>query len=262
VNGFTSGFTVARRHLRNGLSVLSVRLFYFVRYLDQDYHLRLRFRLADPLQTGLLLNLISSDCRKWLEEDRMWKIEAGTYEPEINRYGAERMGIIEEWFYRDSLFWLDILAGIKEEEQSAIWKTGVACIDWMLERFGLSVEAKMELLKRMRESLSAEFGVNHRMKSQLDAKYRMSVKELAAALDPPGIIPMDSGDSLIQSETIIQRISETFTTREELETSGLLPDLIHMSLNRAFRTRHRLQELVVNDFMYRYYASAMARGKK
>jgi len=239
----------------------TVLLFHFVRYLDQDYHLRLRFKLADPLQSGLLLNLVSSDCRKWIEEERMWKIEAGTYEPERERYGVERMNLVEEWFYRDSLFWLAILADANEEEKSVLWKKGAERIDWMLDRFGFTAEGKLLLLQRMREALSTEFRVTHRMKSQLDGKYRSISRELADAVEKPQTKDADGGKNKIRSVSIIEQISETFASRQELEAAGILPDLIHMSLNRAFRTRHRLQELVMYDFLARYYASAVARKK-
>ena len=239
----------------------TVLLFHFVRYLDQDYHLRLRFKLADPLQSGLLLNLVSSDCLNWIGEERMWKIEAGTYEPELDRYGVERMNLVEEWFYRDSLFWLAILADATEEEKSVLWKKGAERIDWMLDRFGFSVEGKLMLLQRMREALSAEFRITHRMKSQLDAKYRLMSRELADAVEKPEADHTDFGQNKIRSNSIIEQIGETFASRQELETAGILPDLIHMSLNRAFRTRHRLQELVMYDFLARYYSSAVARKK-
>lgn len=239
----------------------TVLLFHFVRYLDQDYHLRLRFKLADPLQSGLLLNLVSSDCRNWIGEERMWKIEAGTYEPELDRYGVERMNLVEEWFYRDSLFWLAILADATEEEKSVLWKKGAKRIDWMLDRFGFSVEGKLMLLQRMREALSAEFRITHRMKSQLDAKYRLMSRELADALEKPETDHADGDQNKMRSISIIEQIGETFESRQELEAAGILPDLIHMSLNRAFRTRHRLQELVMYDFLARYYASAVARKK-
>lgn len=239
----------------------TVRLFHFVRYLDQDYHLRLRFKLADPLQTGLLLNILSSDCRTWIEEERFWKIEAGTYEPELNRYGAERMGLIEKWFHEDSLFWLDRLTGATEDEQAVLWKTVVARIDWIFERFGLSMKGRQGLLQQMRESLSAEFRINHAMKSQLDAKYRILSGQLADALRQPATAQPVSDQGMIASISAIRHIVETFGSLQELEASGILPDLIHMSLNRAFRTRHRLQELVIYDFLARYYVSEVARRR-
>lgn len=248
------------RFLLNGwIRSETVLLFHFVRYLDQDYHLRLRFKLADPLQSGLLLNLVSSDCRNWIEEERMWKIEAGTYEPEWDRYGVERMNLVEEWFYRDSLFWLDILADATEEEKSVLWKKGAEHIDWMLDRFGYTAEGKLLILQRMREALSEEFRITHRMKSQLDAKYRSMSIELADAVERPKTDQADASQGKKRSDSIIEQIGETFASRQELEAAGILPDLIHMSLNRAFRTRHRLQELVMYDFLARYYASVVAR---
>ncbi len=239
----------------------TVNQFHFVRYLDPDYHLRLRFKLSDPGQAGLLLTIIYSDCRNWIEEERIWKIEAGTYEPEIDRYGMGRINLVEEWFYRDSLFWLAILAELREDDQPAIWKTGAQHIDWMLDQFAFEPEGKHLLLQRMREALSAEFRITHRMKSQLDAKYRMMSRELADTLEKPQFVEHCGTPAQAPGSPVIGLITHTFSSRHELEAAGFLPDLIHMSLNRAFRSRQRLQELVLYDFMARYYASAVARKK-
>lgn len=42
---------------------------------------------------------------------------------------------------------------------------------------------------------------------------------------------------------------------------NLLKSLVHMTMNRLFRSRNRLCELVVYDFMNRYYESVIARLK-
>jgi hypothetical protein len=101
------------------------------------------------------------------------------------------------------------------------------------------------------------------MKGQLDEKYRKISGELNPVLEtstsgPDGFLIKRSTDA----GRIIQQLQETYIDRTTLFESALLPDLIHMSLNRAFRTRHRLQELVLYDFLSRYYESVRARGKK
>jgi hypothetical protein len=97
------------------------------------------------------------------------------------------------------------------------------------------------------------------MKGQLDEKYRKMSGDFSGVI---GAVQVDSVPDLGLDNTkrIIQELQSSFGNSAALFESDLLPDLIHMSLNRAFRTRHRLQELVVYDFMRRYYESMKARG--
>ena len=43
--------------------------------------------------------------------------------------------------------------------------------------------------------------------------------------------------------------------------SSLLTSLIHMSLDRWFRTKNKLHEMVIYDFLSRYYKSEIAKDK-
>ncbi|HBB93373.1 MAG TPA: hypothetical protein DC042_17050 [Bacteroidales bacterium] len=229
----------------------SVDSFHYLRYLDPDYHLRIRLKLADPVKSGEILNSISSICRPLLEDDLMWKMEAGTYEPETGRYGINRMDLVEQWFFADSVFWLDWLGGAANEPDNDRWQKCASRVDWMLNRFALTLKEKSEILDRMRKALSAEFHVTRSIKNQLDVKYRTLSAEMEFALKK-------AVDSTEQAPTLTD-LGATFPDHETLIRSNLVPDLVHMTLNRALRTRHRVQELVLYDFLARYYRSAVAR---
>ncbi|GHV23349.1 hypothetical protein FACS1894174_09080 [Bacteroidia bacterium] len=41
----------------------------------------------------------------------------------------------------------------------------------------------------------------------------------------------------------------------------LLKSYIHMMLNRLFRSKNRMHEMVLYDFMFRYYTSGIAKEK-
>ncbi|MDR0295220.1 MAG: hypothetical protein LBH91_03380 [Prevotellaceae bacterium] len=41
----------------------------------------------------------------------------------------------------------------------------------------------------------------------------------------------------------------------------MLSSYIHMTLNRLFRTQQRMHELVMYDYLFRYYTSMQARQK-
>jgi hypothetical protein len=106
------------------------------------------------------------------------------------------------------------------------------------------------------------FGFNRTMRGQLDDKYRKMTGELNLALETvTGRLEAGLEHRTADSCLIFQQLKNTFSDRAALFESELLPDLIHMSLNRAFRTRHRMQELVVYDFLSRYYESVRARTK-
>jgi len=233
--------------------------FHYVHFLDPDYHLRLRFLLSDPVQSGILLIRIQQSCTEMLDEDLIWKIEVGTYEPEYERYGSERMDFVASWFEVDSSYWLKQIVRLNGESDPDIWKSALRSIDAFLDDFEANLDDKISVVTRLKDSAATLFGLSKSMRSQLDDKYR----KMAAELNPL----MSAGrDVFLEERTreagmIIRQIKGTFIDQAALVESTLLPDLIHMSLNRAFRTRHRMQELVLCDFMGRYYESARAREK-
>lgn len=242
---------------RSGL----VKLFHFIHYLDPQYHLRLRFQLSDPTQAGILLSQLQCSCRDWLDEDLMWKIEVGTYEPEYDRYGPERMGLVESWFEIDSLFWFEKIKCHSAEGCSDMWKIAMQSIDVFLNDFGAVIDDKSNIINKLRDSAATLFGLNKVMKGQLDVKYRRISSDIVLLFDKGvAIHDVSLAKRSADASGIVKKLQESFSDRSALFESIFLPDLVHMSLNRAFRTRHRMQELVLFDFLSRYYESARAIG--
>jgi thiopeptide-type bacteriocin biosynthesis protein len=237
-----------------------VKQFHFIHYIDPDYHLRMRLLLSDEIHTGTILQAIQLSCRELLDEDLIWKIEIGTYEPEYERYGVERMPIIERWFEIDSLFWLREIEQMLVDDHD-IWKRVVLSIDFLLDDFETALDNKIQIISKLKDASGSYFSLTRSMKGQLDEKYRKLSDEVDKLLINDEEIRDESlSMRSVEAKIIINQIQESFESLELLFASNLLPDLIHMSLNRAFRTKHRLQELVVYDFLGRYYESRKARG--
>ncbi len=240
-----------------------VSQFHYLHYLDPDYHLRLRFNIPDADHSGKVLREIQLSCSEMLDEDQVWKIETGTYEPEYERYGLERMPVIGKFFEIDSLFWLAEIRRCLDQDDPDSWKTAMRSIDYLLDDFGAGIDEKISIAGRLRESAAAVFGLSRSMKGQLDGKYRKLSGDIVQTLDRKVDL---SGSGLTDRSAslrdVVSEILDSFESPELFFTSDLLPDLIHMSLNRAFRTRHRMQELVVYDFLGRYYDSLKARSIK
>jgi len=236
--------------------------FHYLHYLDPEYHLRIRFHLPEPINSGVILTQIQQSSLGFLEEELFWKIEVGTYEPEFERYGLSRMCIVERWFECDSSFWIAERTRLGINDDQDIWRSAARSVNHFLVEFGAQSKDKLLILNRLRDSTAAFFKLSRTMRNDLDEKYRKNAKDLSSVLERN----MNSSDlNLIQrskdSQDIIKQLHTTFNSSADLFDSRLLPDLIHLSLNRAFRTRHRLQEFVVYDHLSRYYESSSARGQ-
>jgi thiopeptide-type bacteriocin biosynthesis protein len=170
------------------------------------------------------------------------------------------MPIIERWFEIDSLFWLREIEQMLVDDHD-IWKRVVLSIDFLLDDFETALDNKIQIISKLKDASGSYFSLTRSMKGQLDEKYRKLSDEVDKLLINDEEIRDESlSMRSVEAKIIINQIQESFESLELLFASNLLPDLIHMSLNRAFRTKHRLQELVVYDFLGRYYESRKARG--
>ena len=118
----------------------------------------------------------------------------------------------------------------------------------------------------MADNYKKEFGfTNHPPKKQLDEKFRTFRKDIANV--------MLWEDSNMRTPDIINArrnaISPIVLKLAEMEGAGalevslesLLMSIIHMTMNRWFRSKNRLHELVIYDFLARHYTNHIAKEK-
>lgn len=245
---------------------------FFIRYGDPDWHVRLRLHGPAQRLAAEVLPALHAECAPLIESGELAKVVLDTYEREIERYGGPR-GILlaEQLFQADSeaaLAIVETLAG--DEGADARWRLTLRGIDFLLDDFGYSLEARHALLKRIRESFGREFRVNSLFEKQLGDRYRKDRLALEELLDPS----KEEESMFAPGFAILRRRSErlapTVAHLREAERAGhltlsidqLLPSYIHMLANRLLRSAARAQELVVYDFLERLYLSRQVRGKK
>lgn len=239
--------------------------FFYIRYADPDYHLRIRFHLLDVSKLNIVIESLNNRLHYYLDNRLVWRICADTYSRELERYGELTMSSMESLFCLDSLA---IMSFLKESEDSGTdqirWLWGIKCMDLMLSRFGLSLPDKIDFYKMLNYGYSQEFQMHKLMRVQLDKKYRNESKRIVRVIEHgedesfPGIIHISgylkSAEPVINS---IVKLSEQ--GKLEMSLSNLLGSLIHMHFNRLFRTKQRMHELVVYYFMHKFYTSQAAR---
>lgn len=241
---------------------LLIKKWFFVRYSDPDFHLRIRFLVTERCFIGEILNIIHANISMLVKNKLIWKVQFDTYSRELERYG-NNIEDIESFFYIDSQYMVKILRYLHVHDyDNKKWLVALLSIDFILSDFSLNIVEKKELMRTLSLSFKDEYGFNKYNMKQLNAKYRENKKFIELILD------FQFTDqkiafifNLIQRRSMEYKKSITNICRKKkLRYHSVIGDLVHMHMNRLFCSHNRLYELIVYDFMYRYYNSLQFRN--
>ncbi len=240
---------------------------FFIRYGDPDFHVRIRFHLTDTKNVGAVIIQLNEVLEKYVEERIIHKIQTDTYIREIERYGSTTMGISEDLFFYDSVMLLDAISLIEDEELYFFFV--VKAIDKMLDSFKYTEEAKLKLVTQNSLAFKTEFNADKVLNKQLDKKYR-GLKEkftlfMSLSNDQNEYAVLDKliSAKVERSKEVTQKILYASQNGQlEMGIDDLLSSYIHMLVNRAFRSKQRFYELVCYDFLVRYQKTKINRSKQ
>ncbi|HVG17755.1 MAG TPA: thiopeptide-type bacteriocin biosynthesis protein, partial [Blastocatellia bacterium] len=163
---------------------------FFIRYGDPQWHLRVRFHGAPRRLVAEVLPALEAAMAPLLRDGRLWRMQLDTYDREIERYGGPAgIGLCERLFHADSeavLSVVDMLEG--DEGADARWRLALVGTDRLLADLGLTEAEKIVLLARLRDSFQREIGGGQApgkgLRVQLDQKFRAERRSLETLLDP------------------------------------------------------------------------------
>ncbi|MCP4157985.1 MAG: hypothetical protein GY757_60315 [bacterium] len=244
---------------------------FFIRYADPKTHTRVRFHVTGPQALLQVIQAVNQLSKPYIEQSLIWKIQVDSYQREVERYGIKSMDLGETFFFYDSKMIVDMLNHIEGDEGERIrWMFGLRAVDALLGDFGYSMEEKLSLISIMRESYGREHGMNRGLRSQLEKKFRKDRKEINGLMDRNN----DNESVMLPLFRLIDRRSEEMkpVAAEILKLYDnknpdpfLLNDLLfsysHMLTNRLFKSKQRTHEMVLYDFMARYYTSEISKQK-
>ncbi len=246
-----------------------INKWFFIRYSDPKLHLRVRFHLNDKNRINSIIEKINTFCKPFIEQNLIWKIQTDTYNRELERYGEKTMLLSEDIFFYDSVMIVDLLSKIHGDEGELLrWQFTLKAIDSILDAFNFTINQKLDLLFELKESYAREFNMDRGLKAQIDKKFRLERKKIE------DILNKTFGKNNIKPflEPIVERAENFKNIAEKIlqldknrslhnSINELLSSYIHMHVNRLFKSRQRQHELIIYDFLYRYYKSVIARQK-
>lgn len=241
---------------------------YFLRYGDPSWHLRLRFHgEPEALQREVAVPLATRS-QEWIAQRRAWRLQLDTYEREIERYGGlAGAEIAERLWHVDSEAVLALLSLLEGAEAGARWKLALCGIDALIGDAGLAGWERLGVLEQMRDGYLLELGAGADLKPQLSGRLRRWRPELEALLDPAAGIEgvLGAGREVLAARS--QYLSPIFAELREKMAAGLvgatLPALAgsfaHLFANRLLRTGARPHEAVIYDFLLQLHRSRQER---
>jgi lantibiotic biosynthesis protein len=243
---------------------------FFIRYNDPAFHIRLRLHISDSSKMGDVINATHQCLAPFEKDGYVWKLQLDTYSRELERYGMNAIDLAEDFFYYDSVALLKMLDLTWGDEREKIrWLWALRSVDELLNCFQFTLDEKLSLLTVMKDSFAKEFNMDKSLRLQLNNKSRDNKLKIEQIMDNTRdaeneLYPLI--EVLIDKSKYLRPIAEKL---QKLQHSGALhvaiPDLlnsyIHMVLNRITTSNPRLHEMVIYDFLFRHYQSQKARQK-
>ncbi|AZA53293.1 thiopeptide-type bacteriocin biosynthesis protein [Chryseobacterium sp. G0201] len=220
---------------------------FFIRYNDPKSHVRVRFELSDNNYYSEILSKIQLTFEKYINSGEIANLVIDTYSREIERYGVSTMEEAEYLFYRNSDFFVKKCLHLDDEEKIIV---SLFYIDKVLDLLKLSMSEKLLWIKNSNDVFKREFNADKKLNSQLDKKYRL--------FKPKYMDFLESEDYLDFRENMKIHCLELEPTLENviLKNSSLqdfFQSIFHMNINRMFVSNQRLFEMIIYDYLFRYY---------
>jgi len=233
--------------------------FFYIRYADPDFHIRIRLHLSNPQYLGEILSSFYKVLDPIVEKKLVWKIQLDTYQRELERYNSFFIEDVESLFCIDSIYIIKIIKqltlGMEEDYR---WMISMPILDNLLSDFGYTLHDKKDLISYISNSIKEELKAEHINTKILNKKYeryRQNIefafcqckinKEYKKLLN---IVYLQSR----KMKPIINKIKKE-SDINQLNIQNYIASYIHMSMNRLFASENRLYELVIYDFLRRYY---------
>lgn len=224
---------------------------FFIRYKDPDFHLRVRLHLIKDKDKEKVINMFNEHFKEDISNGVVWKLDISTYQREIERYYGKYIEETETVFSEDSTMIIKLLKSLKENnKEDDLWLYCLKSIDAYLELFNFSIEEKHSMLEAMYKNISIEFNSNKTIRVQIDRKFRREYHHIHNIM-----LNKDSYNSLIYERNIF--LKNTIDTRLINESYFIIKEMIshyiHMTVNRFITANSGMHELVFYGLLEKYY---------
>jgi thiopeptide-type bacteriocin biosynthesis protein len=179
----------------------------------------------------------------------VWKVQTDTYCRELERYGAEDITAIEQLFYADSTYVLQLLQQHTNEAQApSLLFSALQYADDLLTLFHFTLPQKLAFVTHYQDAFEREFNPGKEEKEIYNQYYRQHTAEIQLLLQNAQPNPAWA-----------HLLPPLLEKRNSAALQQLAGDLLHMHINRLFHMAQRRYEMNIYSVLYKHYRSMAAR---
>ncbi|TCJ19606.1 hypothetical protein EPD60_00335 [Flaviaesturariibacter flavus] len=232
---------------------------FWIRYNDPDYHLRLRIRTL-PENRADIIGALTSRLNKLIGMKLVRSCETDRYKRETERYSPELIVPVEGIFQESSEIIGAFLKKNKGQNQTDETKisTGVRSVFEMLPSFGFDQQEQIAFCRRQFDRFLSEFDNPKDVKTDIERGYKKLLTQTLAE---------NYRSNSKTYKRLARNITDLVRTASNIQASGVYPeklaaDIIHMHLNRLFTYNQRYWEMVTYYFTYRQLAMTFHKNQQ
>ncbi len=225
--------------IKNLLNTNLVTKFFFIRYTDPHFHLRIRLLISEDKNIYAVIEKCKEIFENLLHTNFIYKIQNDTYARELERYHPTLIENTESLFFVDSMETLTFLSNAENiENESNRSLFAMQKVDTLLCVFNYTLDEKIELCTKLKNGFKAEFQLDKNATNEINKKY--------AILRPQINIWFNKKINSINKELedVVSNLIHLIKVNH-LHIQDYMPSYIHMVLNKIFITNPRLHEVVL-----------------
>jgi thiopeptide-type bacteriocin biosynthesis protein len=236
-----------------------IEKYFFVRYQDPQYHVRLRVFILEPSNLLPVVTAFRQVFSPLIQQRLIAAVQTDTYNREIERYGSDIINEIESLFNHSSQHILRYLADLRQVDTLKPWHWGMKYVDAFLDAFSYTLQEKISFFTTLSDNFSGEVDFDKGMKLSMDNKYRKEMSNMEELLRADVSYKSDIFDFPLKE---VAKIAKSLDGELDARIkTGVIASIVHMHFNRLFRSKQRSYELVIYYLMKKYYVSFAARTK-
>ncbi|MBD0331821.1 MAG: lantibiotic dehydratase, partial [Chitinophagaceae bacterium] len=246
--------------------------FFFLRYNDQGEHIRIRFHNSQNKDFWKhIMYMLRIVLQTYMNNHTVHDLQFETYQREIERYGVDTMELSESIFYHHSVAILNFISMLDSDAgEQYRWQVALKAIDIILDDFHYTTVQKRDLIKMLHNNFSKEFKIGAQEQKKISERFSGNKQLIQQLMNDSlddyenlkiGIQPFYINSTSYRN-TIDGILSASSVSSDPLHLTRLMSSYLHMFINRMFLSSQRKVELVIYDYLLKYYESKIAREKK
>jgi thiopeptide-type bacteriocin biosynthesis protein len=246
---------------------LGIERWFFIRYGDPEWHLRLRFEGEPRALWGPFFEKLHRWADSLVQQRMIRKLQLDTYERELERYGGDAgIELAEALFASDSRAVLSVLGHLPEDATDEDrWRIGLWGVHRLLVDLGFDLDQRLAIAQALRDQYVAFVSPDVNARRRFGEIYRAERGVLSRLIEPGSSQLEAIGAAFAERGAVLASLGVDLRARERELTqplTKLAASYVHMHLNRTLKVASRPRELLVYEMLTRLYDSASARARK